>query len=252
MSQSFLIGVKTKIFFTVMPDELLALPEIVPPTDVTFTTDAAIDVGDDEVALSAALSKPVPAGTPISLTVGAGAAARTLTVFTSEHAKTGDEVLAVVPVTAKQIQRAMKDNAATQFPTAATGTYVAKLLLQGGTSAQKTIENQDTDTQMFASEGLSFRSGVITSANWNISYDFNVLPLDPGYYRLNWSTINGIGGAHGYVWFEDPAPQGYDTGNSVAGLCQSQNINQTNPADGIITGQSQLLGRGTPKFGSYA
>lgn len=247
----FVIGAKTKISFSVMPDELLALPVPVAPEDVEIEVTEAINPDETELTVDA-LSGPVPAGTPITLTTGTGANARSLTVFTTHSAWTNETVLKVAKVTAKQIQRAMKDPAATEFPTDATGTYVAMLVINGGTSAQKQIQNSNTETRTFSAEGMKFAEGVITGASWSISMDYNVLPLDPGFYRVNFATINALDGAHGWIWFEDPAPVGFDSGNGLNGLCQIENISQTNPADGIITGQSQFLGRGTPTQTSYA
>jgi hypothetical protein len=233
---AFVIGVQTKIYFTVMPDELLALPELTAPVDVPITTTGAIVALDPAVDVTA-LAGPVPAGTPIALQVGTGNTATKLTVYTAAHAKTGDTELAILP-------------AAGALATAATGTYKAKQLLSGGTTSSRQIQNQNTETDVYQ-EGLAFKSGIVTGASWNISYTANALPLDDGYYRINYAGVNAIAGAHGYIWLEEPKPAGKTKGATTRGLVQLENFNSEFPAAGIVTFTTNFLGRGIPTFEPY-
>ncbi|MBD2018663.1 hypothetical protein H6F43_00500 [Leptolyngbya sp. FACHB-36] len=251
MSQSFVIGVKTKLFFTVMPEELLVADLIVPPTDVNITVSEVIEADEDELTVSAPLTGPIPAGTPIPLTVGTGAAARTLKVYTAAHARIGDTKLEIVPVTINQIQRAMKSASATDFATGSTGTYKAKLRLQGGTTSSKQIQNQNTETKIYQ-DGLAYNTGLITGAGWTVPYTSNLLPLDDGYYRLNYAGVRAIEGIHGYLWLEEPPAVGYTRGNGIAGLVQLENFNTELPSDGIVSFQTQFLGRGEPALTPYS
>lgn len=251
MSTAFIVGVKTKFYFSVMPDELLAADLIVPPTDVSITVSEVIEADEDELTVSVPLTGPIPAGTPIPLTVGTGAAARTLKVYTAAHARTGDTKLAIVPVTIEQIQRAMKSLTATDFATGSTGSYKAKLLLKGGTQSSKQIQNQNTETKIYQ-EGLAFNTGLITGAGWTVSYTSNVLPLDDGYYRMNYAGVNAIEGVHGYLWLEEPPPIGFSRGSGTAGLVQLENFNTELPADNLVTYTTSFLGRNAPALTPYS
>ncbi len=233
MSTNFIIGNKTKFFFTVMPDELLALPEVVPPVDVPITVSEAIEIAEVELTVGA-LTGPIPAGTPIRLTVNGGATpADRLTVYTTQHAKTGDNVLEIEPA-----QKALT--------TGAIGTYTAKLLLIGGTTSSKQIQNQNVESKIYGDK-LTYTTGAITSATWMVDYTANVLPSDDGNHRVEYAAVHAVEGVHGYLWLEQPAPVGYAKGKVIEGLVQLENINDTMPADNIVTFTTKFLGRGTPK-----
>ena len=98
-----------------MPEELLALPNLQAPVDVPIVVGSAIAPLDAALTVTA-LPGPIPAGTPISLTTGTGATLRTLTVFTAAHAGTNATTILIEPVSALQIQKAMKDPGCDRFP----------------------------------------------------------------------------------------------------------------------------------------
>jgi len=233
-ANNFVIGNKTKIYFTVMPDSLLDTP--VAPTDVTITTSAAATSGATSLAVTA-LSGPVPAGTAVVLTSGSGGSAVKTTVYITEHAKTGDTSLAVEATSGA-------------IASGATGQYKALLMLQGGTTSDENIEANDQQVTVYGDE-LGFATGIVTGASWSISYSFNVLPSDLGYFRLAYAAQNAVKGIRGWVRKEDPAPAGYTSGEIIEGLCDVTGFSKSNPADGIITGQCTFTGRGTPTLKHY-
>lgn len=231
---NFVIGNKTKIFFSVLPDSLLDAP--VAPTDVTITLSAAATLGAISLLVTA-LSGPVPAGTAIVLTSGSGGSAVKTTVYTTESAKAGATALKVEATSGA-------------IASGATGSYKAMLLLVGGTTSDEQIQANDQEVTVYGDD-LGFSTGIVTKANWSISYSFNVLPSDLGYARLVYAAQNAVKGIHAWVRKEDPAPAGYTTGEIIEGLCQVTDFSKSNPADGIITGKCTFKGRGTPTLSHY-
>jgi hypothetical protein len=100
--------------------------------------------------------------------------------------------------------------------------------------------------------GLGYSTGIVTKAAWNLSYSFNVLPSDPGYFRLAAAATQAVGGIRGWVRKVDPAPSGYTNGESIEGLCDVTDFTKSNPADGIITGKCTFKGRGAPVIKHYS
>lgn len=79
-ANDFVIGVRTRLFFGLMPQSLLALDNPTPPPDVKVTLAAAIVAGDATITTTA-LSGPIAKGSAIRIapgqivTVGSGGAA---------------------------------------------------------------------------------------------------------------------------------------------------------------------------------
>lgn len=235
MAKNFLRGVDTKIYFGVMPEELLdpALP-LTPPPDVTITTTAAIVAGDVTVAVTA-LTGPVAAGSAIPFITGVGPTLVTSIVYTIAPAKTGAVALSILP-------------AVTPIASGAVAAHKGLLLLKGGTTSQESIENQGQAISIYQDEtGSGFQDGIITTAMWKLTYNFNALPDDLGYYRLKYVALNAIKGVRGYVRKVDPVPPGFATGEELGGLCDLEGWNGDNPADGIVSRNLTFAGRGNPK-----
>jgi hypothetical protein len=76
-NQNFIIGVKTRFFFGLMPSSLLALATPTVPQDVVVTTTSSTNAAATSMAVSA-LGAAIPKGTPISM----AAAATTTTLVT--------------------------------------------------------------------------------------------------------------------------------------------------------------------------
>ena len=233
MASNFVIGNKTKLYFTVMPGSLLALDTPTKPTDQTITLTAAADVADEELTITA-LTGPVPAGTAIKLTQSTN----TFIVYTTADAATGATSLPVEALTVA-------------IPSGATGQYKSMLLLQGGTTSDEQIQATDQEVTVYGDD-LGFSTGIVTKASWNISYSFNVLPSDLSYFRLAYAAQNAVKGVRGWIRKEDPAPAGYTSGEIIEGLCDVTDFSKSNPSDGIITGKCTFKGRGTPTLNHYA
>jgi hypothetical protein len=155
-----------------------------------------------------------------------------VTVTTSTHAKTGDISLSIQSLTAA-------------IPNGAIGLHQGLITLQGGTTSSQQIQASDTETTVYGDE-LTYSTGVVTKASWQVSYSYNVLPTDFGYRRVTYAAQNAIGGVRGWVRKEDPTPAGAAAGEIIQGVCDVTDYQKTNPADGIITGQLTFKGRGTP------
>jgi hypothetical protein len=233
--KNFLRGVGTKLFFGVMPESLLdpSIPLAAPP-DATITTTAAIVVGDDTVDI-AVLTAPVAAGSAILLTTGAAPnfTAKAL-VYTIADANIGDNELQILP-------------AEEPIATGATAAHKGLILLKGGTNSQEQINNQGQQISIYQDgTGLAYQDGIVTSASWAASYNFNALPDDLGYYRLKYCAVNAINGARGYLRMIDPPAPGFAKGESIEGLVDIEGWNVDKPADGIINGSLNFAGRGAP------
>lgn len=216
---NFVIGNKTAFYFSILPDEILNADEMVAPSNVNITLTAAGVLNATTLAVGA-LSGPVPAGTAIPLTDGVAPNIDKYVVYTTEHAATGDTSLAVEALPSA-------------IPATATGTYVGMLLLVGGTTSDEQIQAKDQEVFVYGDE-LGFSDGIVTGASWSISYTFNVLPSDLGYYRLSWAAQNAVRGFRCWVRKVDPAPAGYTQGESIEGLCDVTDFSKTNPADGTL------------------
>lgn len=94
-NQNFVIGVKTRFYFGIMPASLLALATPTRPADVVVTTTSSTNAAATSMAVSA-LSAAIPKGTPISMT----AAASTVVVTTTATAAIGATSLAVSALSA--------------------------------------------------------------------------------------------------------------------------------------------------------
>ena len=94
-NQNFQIGVKTRIYFGLMPNSLLALATPTAPTDVVVTTTSSTNAAATTMAVSA-LSAAIPKGTPIALNT----AASTVVVTTTAAAAIGAVSLAVSALSA--------------------------------------------------------------------------------------------------------------------------------------------------------
>lgn len=232
MASNFVIGNKTKIYFTVMPESLLALDIPTKPTDVTITTTAAGDAADETLTVTA-LTGPVPAGTAIRL----AETTNTYTIYTTADAELGATSLPVEAL-------------AEAIPIGATGQYKAMLLLQGGTTSDEQIQATDQEVTVYGDD-LGFSTGIVTKASWSISYSFNVLPSDLSYFRLAYAAQNAVKGVRGWIRKEDPAPAGYTSGEVIEGLADVTDFSKSNPSDGIITGKCTFKGRGTPALAHY-
>lgn len=158
--------------------------------------------------------------------------------ITSASAATGATTIAVKPV-------------AVQIPNGAIALHQGLVLLQGGTSSEESISADDTETQVYG-EGLTYSTGVVTGAGWEVSYEFNVLPTDPGYGRLAYAAQQAIGGVYGWVRKVDPTPAGKTSGETIEGLVQITDFSKSNPAGDIITGSLTFKGRGTPTLAQAA
>lgn len=215
-NQNFVIGNQTKFFFSILPASMLDNPAA--PTDVTITVDVPGSGGSVAVNATAiptvALSNPVPEGTPIPFVAGGA----TYWAYTTLSAAAGATSLTVEPLLVA-------------IPDGAQGVYTAMLELIGGTTSDEQIQAQDQETMVYGMP-LGYSTGIVTKASWNLSYTFNVLPSDPGYFRLAYAASHAVGGVRGWVRKEDPAPSGYSHGERIEGLCDVTDFSKTNPADG--------------------
>lgn len=232
MAKNFLRGVQTKVFFGIMPDALLALPELQAPADVTVTLSAAIVLADDTISVTA-LSAPIAAGTPLTFVL-AGPPIVKLTVYTVAEAAAGATSILIAPA----------DGA---IATAAVCAHKGLILLKGGTTSQMQIQNQDQTTKIYQDEdGDRFDDGIVTSAGWEMSYSFNVLGDDASYYRLSYCSANAVNGVRGYLRRELAAPPTYAKGKIMEGLVDVTTNSEDAPADNMVTGQCTFKGRGAP------
>lgn len=230
--KQFVRGVNTKIYYTVLATETLQdwlTGPIVPPDDVNITTGAAIIANATSITVTA-LGGPIPAGTAIELTQGSNK----LVVTTSASVATG---ATSIPIYAAQ----------GALNTAATGTYVAKLLLVGGTNSQRQITNGDTEVQIYqdATSG-GYKDGSITNAMAQVTYNYNFLNGDLGFSRLLYTAMNAIDGVRGYLWHELEPPAGYEVGHTLHGLVDLMEFPADAPAEGLVTGNTTFKFRGKP------
>lgn len=223
------IGNKTALYFAVLDPVTQAADPFVVPSTVAITTSALFASAATTIAVTA-LPGPIPAGTAIKLTTVSPAAS--VTVYTSAPSASGATALTVLPTSAG-------------LGTAATGSYVPKLLLQGGTTSSPQITSQNTETKVYGQE-LTYADGAITSASWMVDYTSNFLPSDPAFYRLTYAAQYAVSGVAGYLWFYYPPYAGKTLGQGMAGVVQLESFSATAPADGIVTVTTKFLGRGTP------
>lgn len=237
-----------------------------PVTVITLT--AASAVGDTTLDVDA-LTRALPAGAKIvfpgvtaKLTAGAAIGATSLQVraltaaltsgatgnytdpkgklaYTTAHALTGDTAISVAP---------LKE----AIPNATVCAHQGLLLLQGGKTSDEQINNKDTQSIVYSADGLGYADGLITGADWKISYSTNYLPIDPGYQRLRYAAENAIGGVRGYVRKIDPAPEGATVGNSIEGLVDLGTFSVSNPAENIMEVKTDFIGRGSPITNAYS
>lgn len=160
------------------------------------------------------------------------------TVFTIAHAATAATAILVEPIKA-------------DIADGAVAVHRGLVLLVGGTTSEEQIQSKDTETVVYGEE-LPYSTGAVTGASWQVSYSFNVLPSDDGYFRLKYAAVNGLRGIRGWVKKADPIPAGYTVGESIQGLCDVTDFSVTNGADGIIQGKCTFKGRGKPTIGHYA
>ncbi len=235
-TQNFIIGNKTRLFFTILPGSLLNTPAA--PSDVIMTTSAAVSQGATSIPVTAT-SGPVPVGTPITFSK---AGSPDVKVYT-----TADSVAAAVTIPVEATSQTI--------PSGAQGTYTALLPLVGGTTSSEQIQSQDTETYPYGTGsgvGVGFGTGIITKATWQVGYTFNVLPSDDGYFRLAYAGRYAINGVYGWLVKQDPVPAGYTNGESIQGLVQVADFQKQNPSDQIITGTLTFKGRGTPIISHYS
>lgn len=231
-SQNFVIGNKTKIRFTVMPDSLIDNPAA--PADVTITTSGSASSNATTIPVNA-LSGPVPAGTPLKFTKSGQP---DVIAYTTASAATGATSLIVEALSGA-------------IATASSATYTALLLLVGGTTSDENIQSNDQEVTIYGDD-LGFSTGRVTAATWQVTYGFNVLPSDPGYFRIAWAARNAVNGALGWLKKEDQAPSGFTNGESISGLVAVTDFSKTAPSDGIITGSVTFKGRGAPTIAHYS
>jgi len=231
-SQNFVIGNKTKLFFSVMPDSLIDNP--VAPANVTITNSAAVSANATTIPVTA-LTGPVPAGTPLKFVKAGNPDVK---IYTTASAVAGATSITVEPVSAG-------------IAITSQAVYTALLLLVGGTTSDESISANETETTVYGDE-LGYSTGRVTSASWSISYSFNVLPADDGYFRLSYAARNAVNGVLGFIRKEDQAPAGYTVGESISGLVAVVDFTKTLPADGIISASCSFRGRGAPTISHYA
>lgn len=116
--------------------------------------------------------------------------------------------------------------------------------LVGGTQANETIGSNDQSSVTFG-EDEAYANGLVTSQNWEISYNFNVLPANEAYAQMANAAATATST---YVWIrkEDPLVPGITTPRSIAGICSLTNWSTESSADGIVTGSVTFTGRGKP------
>ena len=231
-TQNFVIGNKTRLFFTILPDALRDNP--IEPVDVALTNTAAVATLATTIPV-AALSGPVPIGTPLTFKKTGQPDS---IVYTTASANQGALSIAVEPV-------------ATAIAITSVAQYTSMLLLVGGTTADESVTAADTATTVFG-DALGFSTGVVTSQSWSISYSFNVLPADAGFGRMAYAATRAVDGVLGWIKKEDPAPAGYTKGDSIAGVVALTDYSKSNSADGIITGSLTFTGRGAPTIKRYS
>lgn len=234
-TQNFVIGNRTKIYFGILPDSMLDAPA--EPADVTITVDVVGTGGQVAIGATtiptAPLSNPVPRGTPLPFIVGNV----TVWAYTTASAITGAIALSVEPLRAA-------------IPDGSQALYTGMLLLAGGTTSSEQIQAKDTETTVYGDD-LGYSTGVVTGASWSISYSFNVLPSDAGYFRLAYAATHAVTGVRCWIRKEDPAPNGYTKGETIAGVCDVTDFSKDNPADNILSGKCTFKGRGTPVLKHY-
>lgn len=230
MAKNFQRGVDTKISFGVMPPSLLdpTIP-LAPPPDVTVTTTAGVAALDEDITVTA-LSGPIAPGSALLLIAGTAK----LVVYTTAEAEQGATTIEILP-------------AAAAIASGAVANHKGLILLTGGTNSQEQINNQGQQISIYQDEtGSGFQDGIVTTANWMFTYNFNALPDDLGYYRLKYTALNAIKGVRGFVRKEDPIGPGITQGERIEGLADIEGWSVDNPADGIVAGNLTFAGRGNP------
>lgn len=228
---------------------------------VTLSADAA--VGATSLTVSA-LSADIPAGSTIKFN---GIEVRTTTLAESTDTSIPVEALVfgldsgafgvyhssapkIVYVAADAASGATTiaiEPAAAAVTSGHLGVNYGLVLLQGGTTSSEQLQATDTTTNVYGTR-LPYEDGVVTGANWQISYSFNVLPSDIGYARLSYAAAYALDGARGWVKKIDPTPSGYTNGETIQGIADITDFSKENPSDGIITGSCTFKGRGAPSL----
>jgi hypothetical protein len=217
-----------------------ALSAGIPAGSLIYFQTGSIIAKTTAVANSAAVSISVE---PLSATIASGQvgyyfSATPTIAYTTASANTGATGLVVETLSAT-------------IASGSVALHRGLILLIGGTTSEEQIQSNDTETNIYGT-GLNYATGKVTGASWSISYSFNVLPSDPGYFRMAYAATNAISGIRGWVKKVDPAPAGSTTGDTIEGTCDVTDFNKSNPADGIITGQCTFRGRGKPTLSHYA
>ncbi len=217
-----------------------ALSGDIPDNSTIYFFNAGFQVNTTAEAANAATTVPID---PLPAALESGAVGYYFTTafklaYSTKDAKTGDTSLFVEPL-------------AETIATGSVCLHSGLQLLQGGTTSDEQIQSKDTESQIYG-KGLIYSTGKVTGASWQVSYSFNVLPSDPGYFSLKYAAANAIAGVRGWVRKLDPAPDGYTVGERIEGVCDVTDFSKTNPSDNIITGKCTFKGRGTPTIGHYA
>jgi hypothetical protein len=202
-----------------------ALGGAIPDNATIHFFEAGFSVQTSAAAASAATAvsvDPLPVALPDNA-VGYYFSAAPKFAYITQHAKTGDTQLVVEPLAAA-------------LTSGDIALHYGLLLLEGGTTSDEQIQAKDTESQVYG-KGLKYATGKVTGASWQVSYSFNVLPSDPGYFRLAYAAQNAIAGIRGWVKKVDPVPAGYTEGESIQGLADVTDFSKSNPAEGVITGK---------------
>lgn len=199
-----------------------------------FSVQTSAAAADNAIAVSI---DPLPEALPDNA-IGYYFTAAPKFAYTTQHAKTGDAQLVVEPLAAA-------------LASGDIALHYGLQLLEGGTTSDEQIQAKDTESQVYG-KGLKYSTGKVTGASWQVSYSFNVLPSDVGYFRLAYAAQNAIAGIRGWVKKVDPVPDGYTEGESIQGLADVTDFSKSNPAEGVITGKCTFKGRGTPTLGHYS
>lgn len=116
--------------------------------------------------------------------------------------------------------------------------------LVGGTSADENIGANNTESVTFGDE-TGYSNGLVTSQTWSISYQFNILPGDPGYSALAKAAASATTSTL-WVRKEDSSSPGVTTPRRIEGIVSITDWSTTSPADGIVSGNTTFTGRGAP------
>ena len=219
---SFVKGRKTGLYVYLITDGVRTVP-----SDVTVTLAAPVTADDTDLTV-VALSVAIPQYT--KLTFDNGGSPVTVQVA----------ALAAAAATSITIDAAPAD-----IDDASEATWDQLVRVQGGTSSSMQLNSNTTQLQSSpyeGSEAATWDDAETTSQSWQIPWQGNFKPDDPGYKLVQRAAFEN---KELYVKYEAPR-EDTSIARREEGFVGVQNYQRDQPSDNIVTASWTFIGKGAP------